>query len=502
MTQTHTPGLPQAAPTPHRTLSDVVPGRVREAAAVVILPLAQAWDMVRSFVLTHLATRAERLLPPVTVWVFFLLWAGQGLRDSIGWWGYGVAVALTLPTFVVLFLAAGRRLTLRRIPVGVAAFALVTCVSIVWSQYKWLTLAAGLAMLLTTLVGVMVAVAFPLRQMSDLLMHALQWTIGLSLALEVFVAAVLGHRLAPLYMLGSSTIADTAYWVNGLIFQGGPIQGIVGNRNPLAFIALMCALCVAVTWLDHRMSTARAATWMGLSLLTLALTRSATVMIASLACTAVLATALLIRRLAPERRRGAVRWAILVACVAIVTGLLMHDTVSSMLGRDPDMSGRSEIWARVLRLWELRPVTGWGWTMYWAPWIPTFRYLVVRMDGAPTMSSHNAFLETGFQTGLIGLAVLLVVIVLLLRSTYSVALHSLDTDISTLLPALATTAMVIQAFTESRLISEGNWMLVAAIATWLTVRAHAPQAGARVDATTATGRTPAGVQRQLVSSAR
>lgn len=474
-------------------------GRLRDVAEVIVLPFVQAWDLLRSFVLAHVEPKAEAALAPATIWVFFLLWAGQGIRDSIGWWGYGVAAALSLPAFVVLFLCAGRRLTLRRIPVGVGTFALITCVSIGWSQYKWLSFAAALAMVLTTLVGVMVAVAYPLRRVVDLLMAALQWTIGLSLALEVFVAAVLRHRLPPLSMLGSSDIADTAYWVNGLVFQGGPIQGIVGNRNPLAFIALMCALCVAVTWLDHRMSDARAALWMGLSVATLALTRSATVMVAALACAAVIATALIIRRLEPTRRRAAVRVAVVIACVLIVTGLLMHDTISSLLGRDPDMSGRSEIWERVLRLWELRPVTGWGWTMYWAPWIPMFRYLVVRADGAPTMSAHNAFLETAFQTGLIGLVVLVVLVVVLMRKTFSLALHSLDTDIMALFPALAMTAMVIQAFTESRLLSEGNWMLVAAIATWLTVRTHSREVGTteREVPTTpvAPGREPVGAPR-------
>lgn len=474
-------------------------GRQHEAIEVVTLPVTQAWELLRNFVQTHLSTRAEALLAPVGVWVFFLLWAGQALRDSIGWWGYGVAVVLTAAVYAVLFAAAGRRVTLRRIPVGVSVFAFVTCASIVWSQYRWETAAAGVVMVATTAAGVMTAIAFPLRQMVDHLMRALQWVLGLSYLLELFVALVVRRPLAPLYMLGDSDVTASGYWVYGQLLQGGPIQGIVGNRNPLAFIALMCALCVAVTWLDHRMSNARAALWMGVSVATLALTRSATVMIAALACAAVIATALLIRRLEPSRRRAAVRVAIVIACVVIVTGLVMHDTVSSLLGRDPDMSGRSEIWERVLRLWELRPVTGWGWTMYWAPWIPMFRYLVVRADGAPTMSAHNAFLETAFQTGLIGLVVLVVLLVVLVRKTCSVALHNLDTDIMTLFPALAMTAMVIQAFTESRLLSEGNWMLVAAIATWLTVRTRSREVATAepevATAPVAPGREPVGAPR-------
>ena len=477
MTQSQTSVTPLDARTRHRELLHSFVSKVRETTDVVTLPLSQAWGLARSFVLAHLGTRAESLLVPATVWVFVLLWAGQGVRDSLGWWGYGVVIVLTAPAFVVLFAAAGRRVTLRRLPVGVSAFALVTCLSIVWSQYKVMTFGAGLAMILTTGAGVMVAIAFPLRQMVDHLLRALQWIIGLSFALELFVAVVVRHPLPPLYMLHTSNIPPTAYWVNGLLLTGGPIQGIVGNRNPLGFIALMCGLCVVATWLDHRMSNARAALWMGLSLLTLGLTRSATVMMATIACAAVVVAAVLIRRLAPQQRRRGVHVAIALAVLLILAALAMHDTVSSLLGRDSDLTGRAEIWQRVVRLWELRPVTGWGWIMYWAPWIPMFRYLVVRPDGAPTMSAHNSYLETLFQTGLIGAGVLVVVVVWLLRDTYRVALHSLDTDMTALLPALAMTAMVIQSFTESRLISEGNWMLVAAIATWLTVRARPSREG-------------------------
>ena len=43
----------------------------------------------------------------------------------------------------------------------------------------------------------------------------------------------------------------------------------------------------------------------------------------------------------------------------------------------------------------------------------------------------------------------------------------LDSDASVLLPALLMTAMVVQSMTESRLLSEGNWVTVCALGTWL-----------------------------------
>ncbi|WP_257210756.1 hypothetical protein [Actinomyces ruminis] len=36
-----------------------------------------------------------------------------------------------------------------------------------------------------------------------------------------------------------------------------------------------------------------------------------------------------------------------------------------------------------------------------------------------------------------------------------------------LLPALLMTALTVQSFTESRLLSEGNWVVICALGTWL-----------------------------------
>ena len=445
--------------------------RVSETVEVGALPVTLLWERTRDALTARLGSRAEALLPPLGAWVFFVAFAGQGLRDLIGWGPFAVLTFLSALVFAMVFVAAGRRVGVRRLPGPVIAYPLVCCLSFVWSAYRLETAAASLVMVLSTAIGVMLAVAFPLRTMLDALTRCLQWTLGISLGLEAFVAVVIGHRIPPLYMLGWEHVPDSYYWVNGLLLQGGPIQGFVGNRNPLAFIALLALLCVVVTHLDGRMSLARTTLWVGLSVLTLGLTRSATVTVAAVGCLAVLVVALVLRSLPPERRRSALHIALGVALLLCLSALAMHTQVSDLLGRDSDMTGRAEIWERVLRLWSLHPLTGWGWIMYWAPWLPMFRYLVVRPDGTPTMQAHNAYVEALFQTGLIGAVVLVVAVVWVTRNVLRTALRDLDSDITSLLPALLMTAMLIQSFTESRLLSEGNWVLFVALGSWLTVRA-------------------------------
>ena len=59
------------------------------------------------------------------------------------------------------------------------------------------------------------------------------------------------------------------------------------------------------------------------------------------------------------------------------------------------------------------------------------------------------------------------VVLLLLVRTGRLALLYLDSAPSVLLPLLVSAALAIQALTESRLLSEGNWMVACAIGTWL-----------------------------------
>jgi len=200
---------------------------------------------------------------------------------------------------------------------------------------------------------------------------------------------------------------------------------------------------------------------------TLALTDSATVIVAAAVCGAVMIVLWLLRHV-PVDQRPTVIVAASTAGVALVAFAVgRHSQVAALLGRSPDMTGRWEIWQKVLDLWEQHTFLGWGWIMYWVPWIPMFSTLVIRPDGTPTLSAHNAYIEALFQTGVVGASLVVVLAVLLVFRSFRLAVRYLDSDASVLLPALLITAMVVQSMTESRLLSEGNWVTVCALGTWL-----------------------------------
>lgn len=69
------------------------------------------------------------------------------------------------------------------------------------------------------------------------------------------------------------------------------------------------------------------------------------------------------------------------------------------------LTGRTNIWSAALTLFEKKPVAGWG--------AGTFRYAVEPLAGH-SVSAHNSFISIAVDTGLIGLALLVLVIALAL----------------------------------------------------------------------------------------
>ncbi|WP_051259245.1 O-antigen ligase family protein [Schaalia suimastitidis] len=469
-----------AAGSPLRTKASAIIAFICEYLHDVVWdPLSYALHDVRDTMVERHRVFAQRALPPVAIWTIVLTFAGHGVRNLLGWWGFGIVAALTLVVASALFVIAGRRLLLRRIPLLPATFVLWCTLSVLWSQYPLETSVASMMSIATTLGGLLIAIAFPLRELLDIFTAGFKWILSLSLALELFVEIFVGHRIPPFYMRDWPYVADSQYWVNALLFEGGPIQGFVGNRNPLAFVALLCLLCVILIWLDRREKTLSSLVWIAVCITVLALTRSATVIIASLICATVLLAALGLRLLKPPMRRYVFIVLLAMAALSVVVSFFAHEHISDWTNRSSDLSGRGLIWSRLFNLWERHPILGWGWIMYWAPWIPMFRRLVVRGDGTPTMSAHNAYIEALFQTGIIGAAILIIAVIAVSGSVIHVAYSNISRSYLTLAPMLLVCALVVQSFTESRLISEGNWVLFVAIATWLVVRVYPMRATAK-----------------------
>ncbi|QAB16838.1 O-antigen ligase family protein [Leucobacter muris] len=409
--------------------------------------------------------------------VFVLTLGSNGVRNVVGWWGFlALAVALTVVGAVLFVRERPARFRWYRLPSPLYWFLALAALSIAWSQYRLESVLGVLAQLATTLLAVVLAFVLTWHEVLRTLGTALRYLIGLSLVFELGVSLLIRQPVFQNFLVfvevpDEGKPSKLLYWSRDLLFSGGPIQGLVASSVLLGFLAL---LGLIVFGIQLRAGLVRPVTgwfWVLLSAATLLLTRGATVWVALAAVCVALALALWARRLGPERRVPlyATGGALIVAATAAV--LFARDFVFGLLGKSGDMTGRLETWEAVIGLAEQRPWFGWGWVSYWAPWAEPFKSLDEKA-GLPVMSAHNAWLDVWLQLGIVGLLAFAPLVVLTVWRVWFRAVDPprrgfgppLPYATSALWPFLVMVALLVQSLTESRLLIEGNWVLLVLLA--------------------------------------
>ncbi|MER3388716.1 MAG: O-antigen ligase family protein [Microcella sp.] len=405
----------------------------------------------------------------------FTLLAGDAWRYSLSWYGWGAVVALLGVAWAIV--AVRERVDLRRVPVALGAVAVYLTASIAWSAYPGASAIGVVVTLVTGVVAVVMTHVMSLGEMVRALSAAVRWILGLSLVFEFAVATLVRQPLLPLWTSYDEPYPAAFNWSRNALFEGGRIQGIVGNANLLAFVALLAVIVIAVQWrvrqtdLGHEATTTRplAAGWLAIALGVLVLTRSVTVLAAGAGVVLVLGVVLLARRLA-GRARAALYAAATTAAVAVATlAVLFQDALLALVGRSDDLTGRLDIWAAVIELAQQRPWFGWGWVSYWAPWVEPFDDLVV-IRGVTYLQAHNAWLDVWLQLGIIGLVLVSVLVLATTVRTVSWAVNAprgdvVDPPALRLAPVLILAMLLVHGLAESRLLIEAGLLLL----VWITV---------------------------------
>jgi O-antigen ligase len=131
--------------------------------------------------------------------------------------------------------------------------------------------------------------------------------------------------------------------------------------------------------------------------------------------------------------------------------------VFGLIGKSPDMTHRTIIWGRVLKLIDQRPLQGWGWSSYWIPWVEPYKGLVV-FNHVPALQAHDAYLDVWLQLGIFGLGLFLLLIGLTFVRTWRLAVH--HTSPLYLWPILVFVGIITQNLTESRMLEEIGWVML------------------------------------------
>ena len=407
----------------------------------------------------------------------FSLFAGDFWRYSIGWWGFSAIVLALLAVSIVLLVHHRERWHVARLPYPLLVFLALAAVSILWSFYPGATALGLIATLVTTAIGLALAVAFSWTELLRSLGHAMRLLLGLSFLFEFIVSAFIRHPILPLVPSPGvdydslETVPKLLYWSRDLFFEGGKIQGIVGNSSLLGFIALVSLIVFGLQLAAKSVSRVWGSLWLLVAVAAVACTRSATILVAIVILLAVVGVVLLLRRLT-GRAHGAV-YAAAIGLVALAAILIstMSAQLLALLGKSSDLTGRLDIWTTVIALAEQRPAAGWGWISFWIPWVPPFDNLVFA-SGVRQLHAHNAWIDVFLQLGTIGVVVFAALALSTFVRSWQFAverptvspLTTAKHTVVSLLPLLLLVALLVQSVAESRLLIEYGFALLTIIA--------------------------------------
>ena len=388
---------------------------------------------------------------------FFTLAAGDVWRYLLSWWGWG-AIIVIFVTLAVIELVRSR-VDVRRMPLLLFATLALMVLSIAWSAYPGASALGVVATLCTTVYAVFLATCFTWAELVDALARAMRIVLAASLLFELVVALFVRGPVTPLWVDYSDLdkIPQAFYWSRDLLFAGGRIQGIVGNANILAMAALLSLIAEVARAVAGRGARAASAGWVLVAVLVIGLTRSSTVFVAGAAVAVVVLFAWFARRGSGLRRIATSVGLLVVIALGVAGAFLFRGPLLQLLGKSDDLTNRFDIWAIVTNLAAERPVAGWGWVSYWAPWVEPYDDLVV-IKGVTYLQAHNAWLDVYLQLGIIGLVVVGLFVLTTLVRGWSYALDG-PRD-AALVPLALLVAVLVQGLAESRLLIEIGWALL------------------------------------------
>lgn len=332
----------------------------------------------------------------LATFIVLQLACGDLVRNLLGWPLWGALSGVTLLWALVALRRSGA--SWQWLPAPLLAFIGVAAATIIVTPHPLATL-LGVALLLVHVMLAVLLATLPLHTLLEVLHRCLQGMLIASLAFEVGIALFVQGPVYPVWLDNDSGLPMIP-WSTGGIFWGHRIQGITGNPNLTAMLALL-ALIVAIG--RHRAGLDRRLWWVwtALPVVVLALTRSMTVLVAALVVLVSFWLVYTWRR----RPRGAFRPAVVAAAgvLAVVAAWAISnwDRVVEALGREASMEDRFQIWAAALDWWRGSPLLGRGWMGYWMPWVEPYDRLGLQ-DGIVYLQAHSVWIDMLMQAGILG----------------------------------------------------------------------------------------------------
>ncbi len=285
---------------------------------------------------------------------------------------------------VIVFLVPHSNAVLRLMTANklLMLLTLLCIVSAAWSDDPLVSLRKGVALLGTTLVGLLLAIRFEIRGQLRLLTTAL----GLA-ALTSLIVSLCWPQLCP------ATEFSFGSW-NGVFSH----KNLLGRSMSLGVIAFLS--------LDRTTLPAILFSWSGAAL-------CGTLLLASHSQTALL---VLIAMIVAQCGSALLRLGWRQASAAFLSLLLMalplawfaferSENLLILLHRDATLTGRARIWSFAALSFAHHRWLGYGYGAFW--WVSNESRQTLALIRYPTPHAHNGLLDLGLQLGIVGIAIFL-----------------------------------------------------------------------------------------------
>jgi O-antigen ligase len=367
--------------------------------------------------------------------IFGLLILSEAFKHVIGPWN--VVRTISLASIIGLFLLNYKQtvITILRSPhiIILIAFAML---SILWTASPASTLSRNFALLFTVLLAAIFVTRFSFEEQFKILAIVSAIWIVLSF---VFVFAV------------------PTYGLQGSLWRGIFAQKNNFGRN-MAIVALVALTYPASNWKAYSIRI----TGYGLALFSVLMANSMASLITIISIT-ILSIAYKIIQMRPLLSI-ALLFAITVPAVLFfyVALTVDTDTILVSLGRNPSLTGRTEVWENVRFAISERPILGYGYGGFWQRSDVYDSLWSVNSNWRPG-SAHNTYLDIWVQIGVLGVAIYLIGFVLI--SIQAIWFARANRTSNGLWPLLFLSFLSIMGFSEDFiLINNIAWMLYLAIA--------------------------------------
>lgn len=365
------------------------------------------------------------------------------LHRMIGWAGLiGVLAALIALCAGSLFARRASIDWTGLVPISLLIFVGWAAASVFWSQYQWATVGGVAYLVAFTALGLYVALVRDTIQIIRSFGDVLRLLLVASLVLEVFSGLLID---APIRFLG----------IAGNLDHGGPISGLLGNRNELGLLTVIAGISFAIEWRTRSVPAPLAAGSIAVAVIALALTKSpiawGTAVVAALAMLVLYG----IRRLPAARRRV---WQFVALGAAAAGALIvwaLRSPIVDALNAGGELNFRLRLWQQIWSIVPLHSVEGWGWVGQWNTNIPPYSLLGPNPD-RPSTSAVNAYLDVWLQLGIIGVAAFVLLLGLAFTRSWLLAVRQRSVIFAW--PAVVLAALVTVSVAESSILFEFGWL--------------------------------------------